>query len=146
MSKRITFKTDGVERILITADGREYWDLSENGNDISGMLNRKNDLIEQAEKQEPVGEIVKAFSDLYAVHIPVMPPVGTKLYTSPPQREWVGLTDEEITELFCNYDGSQFPAFARAIQAKLKEKNAYGWQSVSNPTEYLDELRGGTDT
>ena len=39
------------------------------------------------------------------------------------QREWVGVTDEEITELFCDYDGSQFPAFVRAIEAKLREKN-----------------------
>jgi len=62
------------------------------------------------------------------------------------QREWIGLTDEEITELFCNYDGSQFLMLIRDIEAKLKEKNAYGWQSVSNPTEYLDELRGGKDT
>jgi hypothetical protein len=27
----------------------------------------------------------------------------------------------------------------------LKEKNAHGWQSVANPTEYLDDLRGGAD-
>ena len=39
------------------------------------------------------------------------------------QREWQGLTDDEVTELFCDYDGSQFPAFVRAIEAKLKEKN-----------------------
>jgi len=38
-------------------------------------------------------------------------------------REWVGLTDEEITELFCDYEESQLPKFARAIEAKLKEKN-----------------------
>jgi len=70
-----------------------------------------------------------------------------KLLTKmPDEKPWVGLTDEEITELFCNYDGSQFLMLIRAIEAKLKEKNAYGWQSVSNPTEYLDELRGGTDT
>jgi len=63
--------------------------------------------IEQAEKQEPVGEIVQAFEGLTAVSIPVMPPVGTKLYAAPPQREWVGLTEDEITELFCDYDSSQ---------------------------------------
>jgi hypothetical protein len=40
-----------------------------------------------------------------------------------PKREWVGLTDEEITELFCDYESSQFPKLARAIEAKLKEKN-----------------------
>jgi hypothetical protein len=39
------------------------------------------------------------------------------------QREWVGITDEEITELFCDYDGSQFPAFVRAIETKLRERN-----------------------
>jgi hypothetical protein len=38
-------------------------------------------------------------------------------------KEWVGLTDDEVTELFCDYDGSQFPAFVRNIEAKLKEKN-----------------------
>ncbi len=46
------------------------------------------------------------------------------LYTAPPQREWQGLTDEEITALKRNgerYISSQ--EFARAIEAKLKEKN-----------------------
>ena len=48
-----------------------------------------------------------------------------KLYTAPPKREWVGLTDEEIFDLY--FDGfsiSQLKDFARAIEAKLKEKNA----------------------
>jgi hypothetical protein len=38
------------------------------------------------------------------------------------QREWVGLTDEEI-ERCANDDGSDDLVFARAIEAKLKEKN-----------------------
>ena len=42
------------------------------------------------------------------------------------KREWVGLTDEEIEEAF--FDMGQFAkidlkAFARAIEAKLKERN-----------------------
>lgn len=44
--------------------------------------------------------------------------------TPAPKREWVGLTDEEITALKRNgerYISSQ--DFARAIEAKLKEKN-----------------------
>lgn len=36
---------------------------------------------------------------------------------------WVGLTDEEITDLFCDFDASQFVSFVRSIEAKLKEKN-----------------------
>ena len=42
-------------------------------------------------------------------------------YTTPPQRTWVGLTDEEISELIraTHNTGS----FVRAIEAKLKQKN-----------------------
>lgn len=50
-----------------------------------------------AKKQEPIGEIVEAFADMTCVSIPVMPPVGTKLYASP--REWVSLTYDEVDEL-----------------------------------------------
>ena len=45
------------------------------------------------------------------------------------QREWVGLTDEEIAEIEDEYTvNHRIPAgcawnFARAIEAKLKEKN-----------------------
>jgi len=43
-------------------------------------VNALSQAIEQAEKQEPVGEVVQAFGDLTAVSIGEMPPVGTKLY------------------------------------------------------------------
>jgi hypothetical protein len=46
------------------------------------------------------------------------------LYTAP--RQWVGLTDEEIDKLRHLYDGTAgwtIERFARAIEAKLKEKN-----------------------
>ena len=49
-------------------------------------------------------------------------PVGTKLYTAPPKREWVGLTDEEEIELDETY-GDDFNAYIDARDAKLKEKN-----------------------
>ena len=47
----------------------------------------------------------------------------TKLYTAPPQREWVGLTDEEITETLKAFGLGERAALARAIETKLKEKN-----------------------
>jgi hypothetical protein len=50
-----------------------------------------------------------------------------KLYTAPPKREWVGLTDEEVEELAKWADKHAAPwhlEFAKAIEAKLKEKNA----------------------
>jgi hypothetical protein len=49
------------------------------------------------------------------------------LYPAPPQREWQGLTDEEILEEYRQSygdDGNLTDVyFARAIEAKLKEKN-----------------------
>lgn len=47
---------------------------------------------------------------------------GNPLYTAPPQRPWVGLTDEEIN----SWDLPVLPTvaqFARFVEAKLKEKN-----------------------
>ena len=51
------------------------------------------------------------------------------LYTAPPKREWVGLTDEEIHEVVSKKwwdweDAFDIEGFSRAIEAKLKEKNA----------------------
>ena len=55
------------------------------------------------------------------------------VYTVPPKREWVGLTDDEIQDL--GYLSEKFDAsnsewfdrwgFARAIEAKLKEKSKW---------------------
>jgi len=45
-----------------------------------------------------------------------------KVATTPPQRTWVGLTDEEIGKLY--RDGwSNNMEFARAIEDKLRSKN-----------------------
>lgn len=86
-------------------------------------------LLTKMPSTEPIGEIVQAFGDLTAVSIPTMPAAGTKLYASPPQREWVGLTVEELTEIvdfyISVYGHIDLPhSFARSIEAKLKEKNA----------------------
>jgi hypothetical protein len=50
----------------------------------------------------------------------------TPLYTAPPKREWVGLTDEEIEE--CKINGGLPHAInwrisVKVMQAKLKERN-----------------------
>lgn len=52
------------------------------------------------------------------------------LYATPPRREWVGLTDEEVAVMMMESWGCasiaprHAPAFARAIETKLREKNA----------------------
>ena len=50
---------------------------------------------------------------------------ATELYTAPPKREWVGLTEEEITSAMMSVKvlgEGYFIRLARAIEAKLKEK------------------------
>ena len=57
--------------------------------------------------------------DLQAANLPFNNPDYTPVYKAPPQREWQGLTDEEIENCF---EMSMFGT-CRAIEAKLKAKN-----------------------
>ena len=45
------------------------------------------------------------------------------LYTTPPQRTWVGLTTDEIKEYLLQPVERDLLSFTRFIEAKLKEKN-----------------------
>jgi len=74
----------------------------------------------------------EGFDSLFRDHRTVVTCTGNKwegwqpLYTAPPQREWQGLTDEEYEAMAeqyvtnCYFDTLKY---ARAIEAKLKEKN-----------------------
>ena len=47
----------------------------------------------------------------------------TPLYTAPPKREWVGLTDQEFESILEQHNEA-FPfAVYQSIESKLKEKN-----------------------
>jgi len=78
------------------------------------LVNALRQAIKELESQEPVCPECKAIV-LYEC-------VACSSNNYPPQRTWVGLTDEEISELIraTHNTGS----FVRAIQAKLKEKNS----------------------
>jgi hypothetical protein len=88
--------------------------------------NKANELrqaIADAEKQEPVAWRFQSSVGGWAYG--KEPPIGSKyavepLYTTPQQRTWVGLTDEETAELVHRY---AFYELTRQIEAKLKEKN-----------------------
>ena len=72
--------------------------------------------------QEPVAWLNKEKNTIIWDKIyPDMQP----LYTTPPQRTWVSLTDEEIWTVlqFRGYNTDTIE-IAKAIEAKLKEKNA----------------------
>ena len=48
--------------------------------------------------------------------------ITTEPLLHPPQRTWVGLTDEEINLIYSEPQ-THIGQYARAIEAKLKEKN-----------------------
>lgn len=96
--------------------------------DKKKAIELQRQAIEQAEKQKPVAVILEDMKgggyidwldDTYFVP-------GTKFYTHP-QREWVGLTEEEIVLVCAECAASAHNwndiSFARAIEAKLREKN-----------------------
>ena len=52
------------------------------------------------------------------INLPKIP-----LYTTPPQRAWVDLTDDEMLMIYGqNHEGKKY-SLGRMVQAKLKEKN-----------------------
>jgi len=82
--------------------------------------------IEQAEKQEPVAWMVRDQVDGCRYPSALKNPASSingeskPLYTAPPSKQWIGLTDDEIALYDKRLSGS---GVARAIEAKLKEKN-----------------------
>jgi hypothetical protein len=86
--------------------------------------------IEQAEKQEPVAykytdktnPLVFYFTELKGKDVTQnLDVIETALYTAPPQREWVGLTDAELAEFSAMKLGAY--DLCLEVEAKLKEKN-----------------------
>jgi hypothetical protein len=63
-------------------------------------------------------EEAQEMASLKGSHAEVRP-----LYTTPPQRTWVGLTDDEIDKTYETQVWDARRSYARAIEAKLKEKN-----------------------
>jgi hypothetical protein len=119
-----------------TPHGRVTWILTEEV-DVDEAVVALRKAIEQTEKQEPVAYIdsntiewflnPKRGKDSFASPTLTKKPslyCDTPLYTTPPKREWVGLSDDEICEV-AEIDGADAWLFevARAIEAKLKEKN-----------------------
>ena len=92
------------------------------------LLNEAAQALAQPE-QEPSGHFLDfAYSDNIAyVHVYDQFRKGQQFYKAPPQRTWVGLTDEEISALWNEWKDAvclDHKTWAKAIEAKLKEKNS----------------------
>ena len=83
--------------------------------------------MEQPEQEPYCYTYTENGEEYFAPPKAYVPDDATPLYTSPQaQRTWVGLTDEEISEVLgsdIHLEQSGELRFIRAIEAKLKEKN-----------------------
>ena len=74
-------------------------------------------------EQEPVGKFAKFTDGIWREVTDGS--AGVPLYTTPPQRTWVGLTEQEHTELAieCGCLSSDWVFYGAALERKIKEKN-----------------------
>ena len=112
---------------------KQAHDLSLDGNHFAARQVLMK-AIEQAENQQPVGWW-NGKETAWFEHETDRPvdDCTIPLYTTPPQREWVGLTDHEAIEVrikcvntpkeLAHLEYGWAVNYARAIEAKLKEKN-----------------------
>ena len=104
-------------------------------NKIGAAINALSAAIAEAESVEPrCAVIVEVFGTDWRLDYMSLPVGKHKLYTqeyvytNQPAAQWVGLTDEEAMQTFegiVKYapGDTRLKDFARAIEAKLKEKN-----------------------
>ena len=117
--KRVEFLQKKRWDTSITTDGYKL---------KGGVIEALRQALAQPE-QEPAGWLnANEGVDAYAFTWRKKETHDIPLYTAPPKREWVGLTDEEVRE--CKIDGGlphsvNWRLSAKVMQAKLKEKN--GW-------------------
>ncbi len=102
--------------------------------DSVGYIDRKalvlslNQCVKELESQEPLATVTSetgADITMSWWHEPALP-IGTKLFTHPPQRTWVGLTNEERLKLYREFEDcleSDGWEYEKAIEARLKELN-----------------------
>ena len=102
---------------------------------MTGYQSKKAAALDKlAVDRAQVEHWLQALKDIDALHHPAEPEsvdaqkalddMGQAL-AQPAQRPWVDLTPEEILDLFDlkNVYGSKWVEFARAVEAKLREKN-----------------------
>lgn len=119
------------------------WESGPNG--VASAITALRTAIKAAEKQEPYGYFrydmrldawVQSREDNR----------GVAFYTTPPaaQRQWVGLTEEEMKLLWAEYGyrSAMCKPFTRAIEAKLKEKNAAAQPAQRQPLteDQIDDI------
>jgi len=86
-------------------------------------------MNKEAENQEPFGfavlnEVTEQFNSVNCGTIYRLPAEGrSPLYTTPQQRTWVDLTDDEMLMIYGQQHEGKKYSLGRMVQQALKEKN-----------------------
>lgn len=91
--------------------------------DFMGYLTSRKErlVLSSADEASPAVDAIRDFAKMRGLSLD-----DAKVqdwHTTPPQRTWVGLTEQDLDYL-CNLAYTGDEEFALAVQAKLKEKNA----------------------
>ena len=135
LARSLCYQINGAADDSDDSDGGEYGSV-----DIAEILSAEVERLQEAlaqQEQEPVAWRVKVETKLrnglvdvgYQVRSEKLSKHDEPLYTHPPQRTWVGLTDEEIADCAEKMEATD-PTdsfwrefFKDIVEAKLKEKN-----------------------
>jgi hypothetical protein len=114
------------EALRMTLDALERYETKRQDDRFAELITAIKEALAQPSdsvEQEPVGEVSGHDWSTGLLYKDLEP--GTPLYTSPPKREWIGLTAEERNAIEAVTLGLHgIPSFfATAIEAKLKELN-----------------------
>jgi len=96
--------------------------------EVSMVFHEGNRMMAVPKQPAPVQEPVAWYRDEDGIRIYYESKVwddATPLYTTPPaaQRQWVGLSGEEIQTIWRHSEHMNVNEVCQAIEAKLKEKN-----------------------
>ena len=118
---------DHEDNRVVTCERHQGWlDVIAEWADRAREAEAKLKAAQPEQQAEPVFENLDYVAVVYSPSNAMLKsplPIGTHLYKYPPQRQWVGLTDEDFLEA-CQLAerGNYLVAFQR-IQTKLKERN-----------------------
>ena len=96
--------------------------MIERGSIYDKAITAINEALAQTE-QEPIGQLCEESYGRGQVMWFNKPVDGSYVYTTLPQRTWVGLTDEDLGFLFPHGKSVWLQETVKIIEAKLKEKN-----------------------
>jgi hypothetical protein len=111
-----------AKRVDETAKGKHWWAMQKmvEENERLGLYNEPVAWIWEKELVYMSAVAGQGITE-WKANLGLKPQAGdVPLYTAPPKREWVGLTDEEIEAI---YDQENHADVVLLTQAKLKEKN-----------------------